>query len=270
MSQMRIGIGLAAAVAVASLCGLAAGADQAPGAKKKILFFSPSFGFRHSVVTRPMTGQLSYAEKMLKEMAGRSGYEVYFSQDFHDLDNPGAYKQFDAIVFYTTGNPPINREGLLKYVRDGGALIGIHTATDTFHSDGNCGPKWPEYTHLIGAAFRTHGPGHDAIVIKVEDPNNPATKMIKQGWEIRDEIYLFREFSRDNCHVLLSVNTERTSDKSLAAHNMTRGEDCPIAWTRTEGKGRVFYTSLGHLEDVWANPLWQQHVLGGIAWAMEK
>lgn len=271
---MRIGIGLlvvgAAALVGGSIHGLAAGQDAPAGGKKKILFFTPSFGFRHDVVRRPTTGEMAFAEKALKEIAGKAGYEVSVSQDFHDLEDPRAFKQYDALVFYTTGNPPISRDGLLKYVREGGALIGIHTATDTFHSDGNCGPKWPEYVHMIGAAFKDHGPAHDPVVIKVEDAKSPATKMLEDGWKIGDEIYLFREFSRENVHVLLSVNTEKTDDKSLEGHHMKRGQDYPIAWTRTESKGRVFYTSLGHDKEVWNNPIWQQHLLGGMAWAMER
>lgn len=274
---MRIGIGLLAAGTVAvvggSIFGLAGKADekQEPAAaKKKILFFSPSFGFRHDVVRRPLSGDLSFAERKFKEIAGQAGYEVDVSQDFHDLEDANACKRYAAVVFYTTGNPPINRDGLLKYVRDGGALIGIHTATDTFHSDGNCGPKWPEYVHLIGAAFRHHGPAHDPVTIKVEDAEHPATRMLKDGWKIGDEIYLFREYSRENVHVLLSVNTEKTDDKSLKGHDMERGKDYAIAWTRTEGQGRVFYTSLGHDKEVWENPLWQQHLLGGMAWAIDR
>jgi uncharacterized protein len=275
---MKIGIGLLAAGAVAmiggSIFGLAQqeGAPKDPvGAKKKVLFFSPSFGFRHEVVHRPLSGDLAFGEKLFKEFAGKAGYDVDVSQDFNDLLEPGHYKKYAAIVFYTTGNPPINRDGLLNYVRDGGALIGIHTATDTFHDpNGRGGPPWPEYVHMIGGSFTRHGPAHDPVVVKVEDADHPATKMLQDGWKIGDELYIFKDFSRDNVHVLLSVNTEKTSEKSLKGHEMQRGQDYAISWTRTEGKGRVFYTSLGHDDKVWENPLWQQHLLAGMAWAIEK
>ena len=274
---MKLSIGLLAAAVVAivggTLFGLAQRADetQEPGAaRKKVLFFSPSFGFRHEVVTRKLTGELSFGENLLKEFAGKAGYDVDVSQDFNDLGDAGAYKRYAAVIFYTTGNPPIDRDGLLKYVRDGGALIGIHTATDTFHSPGRCGDAWPDYVHMIGGSFKDHGPKHDQVVVKVEDPASPITKMLKDGWKIGDEIYLFNNFSRDNVHVLLSVNTEKTDEKSLKGHVMERGKDYPISWTRTEGKGRVFYTSLGHDKEVWQNPLWQKHLLAGMAWAIEK
>lgn len=266
---MRLGKWLLALFMVVAVSGSIYGLADKPQGKKKILFFSPSFGFRHSVVQRPTTGELAHAERVLKEFAGKAGYEVHVSQDCNDLNNPDAYKQYAAIVLYTTGNPPIHRDGLLKYLRDGGALIGIHTATDTFHSDGGCGPKWPEYVRTIGGAFRTHGEQRK-VAIKVEDRDNPATKALPADWQILDEIYLFRDFSRDNCHVLLSIDTEKMKDADLAALQMKKGEDYPVAWTREEGKGRVFYTSLGHREDVWTNPVWQNHLLGGMAWALEK
>lgn len=271
--------GMIAVAGAALLAGsMFCSAAENGGGKKKILFYSQSFGYRHGVVTRPLTGELSHAEKVLKEIGGKAGYEIYVSQDFNDLRD---LKQYDAIVFYTTGNPLIDRNGLLKWLRDGGALIGIHTATDTFHDtmqadvpmEGDTKaklviPDWPEYTHIIGGAFKTHGRHHEPVPIKIEDPKSPATDMLPSNWKIGDEIYQFNRFSRDNVHVLLSVDTSKMEDSNLKGHNMKKGEDYPVAWTRTEGKGRIFYTSLGHREDVWTNPLWQKHLLGGIAWAL--
>lgn len=259
-------------------CLAAEDAAKKETGKKKILFFSPSFGFRHSVVARPVTGELSHAEKVFKEFATKAGYEVSFSQDFHDLENPKQFEQYDAILIYSTGNPPINRNAFMNWLRNGGVIIGIHTATDSFHHDAPYGQdgaagvlkEWPEYVKAIGGAFKTHGRTHDPVTIKVEDPKHPATTMLQDGWQIGDEIYQFDRFSRDNTHVLLSIDTAKMDDKTLQGHHMKKGEDYPVAWTRTEGKGRIFYTSLGHREDVWTNPLYQQHVLGGMAWALES
>ncbi len=271
---------MGAVVAIGSVCCVAA--DKPAEGKKKLLFYSQSCGFRHSVVARPLTGEPAFAEKMLKQIAGQAGYEVYVSQDSNDLND---LKRFDAIILYTTGNPlyrPNQRQAFLKWLRNGGALIGIHTATDSFHSteqgetpyDGDktakyIVPDWPEYTRIIGAAFLTHGPKHDPIAIKVMDPDNPATKHLGAEWVIGDEIYLFRNFN-DKVHVLLTTDTEKTSAASLKGHKMERGQQYPIAWTNTEGKGRIFYTSLGHDEAVWENPAYQKHLLGGIAWALRQ
>lgn len=264
----------AAAVALGSLYCLAA--DKPAESKKKLLFYSQSLGFRHSVVVRPVTGELAYAEKMLKEIAGKGGYEVMVTQDPKDLDN---LKDYAGVVLYTTGNPMINRDNLLKFVRDGGALIGIHTATDSYHStmkgevpmgEGKKAefviPDWPEYIKVMGAAFRTHGAQADAI-IKVNDPKNPATSMIKDGWTIHDEMYLFSRYN-EGARLLLSMDTDKMDEATLKELKLKKGEFAPVSWTNTEGKGRVFYTSLGHREDVWTNPVYQQHLLGGINWAL--
>jgi uncharacterized protein len=268
----------AAVIAVSSLYCLAA--DKPAGGKKKILFYSQSFGFRHSVVARPLSGEQAFAEKMLKEICEPAGYEISVTQDFNDLRNLNRY---DAIVLYTTGNPLIDRGAFLEWIRKGGAVIGIHTATDTFHSKTNGQvpmeegkmaplqiPDWPEYVKVIGAPFITHGPKHDPIVIKVLDPNSPATRMLGSEWTIGDEIYLFDPNRiNPNIHILLTTDTKKTNDASLEGHKMTKGGNYPIAWTNTEGEGRVFYTSLGHDEAVWKDPKYQQHLLGGVAWALD-
>ena len=245
-------------------------ADNQAGKKKKILFYSQSFGFRHSVVTRPLTGELSHAEKIFKQIATQAGYEVFLSQDFHDLGGD-ACKQYDAIVFYTSGNPLINRDGLLKWLRAGGAFIGIHAAADSFRGDADYAKGWPDYVKFIGAAFKTHGQ-QKAPTMKVEVRDHPATAMLDKQWKLLDEIYVFTEesFSRDNVRVLISVDTAKTPEADLKAMKMTPGGDHGIAWTNTEGKGRVFYTALGHREDVWTNPTYQKHLIGGIAWALGK
>lgn len=266
----------AAAVALSSLYCLAA--DKPAEGKKKLLFYSQSFGFRHSVVNRPKSGELAHAEKVLKEIAEKAGYQVDLTQDFKDLENENQLKEYAGIVIYTTGNPLINRDALMKYVRNGGSLIGIHTATDSFHhamqgevpmGDGQTAklaiPDWPEYVKLMGGAFRTHGKQADAKM-KVNDPSHPATRMIKDGWTLHEEMYLFERYN-ENVHLLLSMDTDNMEESVLSDLKLKKGEFAPVAWTNTDGKGRVFYTSLGHREDVWTNPVYQQHLLGGIAWA---
>jgi type 1 glutamine amidotransferase len=212
-----------------------------------------------------MTGELSHAEKIFKEFATKAGFEVSVSQDFNDLKGEKEYQRFDAIVFYTSGNPPLHRDGLLKYVREGGALIGIHAATDSYKD-------WPEYVKMMGAAFKTHGHRNDVpVVIQNEDPAHPTTKMLGDTWTIADEIYQFTDesFSRDNVHMLLSIKKAAMSDAALKNHKLEKGKYYPVAWTNTEGKGRIFYTSLGHREDVWTNAKYQQHVIAGLKWAMK-
>ena len=246
-----------AAVVAAGLVCLAADAKPA---KKRVLFYSESEGYRHSVVARPLTGELAFAEKIFKEIATKAGYDVEFSQSYHDLANPKQFARYDAIVMYTSGNPKFDQKAMFEWLRSGKALVGIHAATDTWRGEGE------EFPKVIGAAFTTHGMTCDEkVTIKIEDRNNPATKMLGAEWLIADEIYQHDRFSRDRIHVLMSIDTTKTN---LKPQKMEPGGDYPMAWTRTEGKGRVFYTALGHLEAVWTNPTYQEHLLGGIAWAM--
>jgi len=262
-----------------------AAAEAAKPAKKKILMYSFSQGFRHSCVTRPLTGEASFAEKALKEFGEKAGYEILVSQDANDINHISNWKHYDAVIFYTTGIPlyrAIQREGMLEWLRNGGALIGIHCATDTFHTtfkediptegDTKCTavlPDWPDYVKIMGAAFQTH---HKQAVtaIKIDDPDHPAVKgIIPQDWKVMDEIYLFHRMNKD-AHLLLSADTEKMDEQTLTDLGMKKGDLYPISWTNTEGKGRVFYTSLGHREDVWTNPIWQKHLINGIAWALKE
>jgi type 1 glutamine amidotransferase len=162
-------------------------------------------------------------------------------------------KRYDAVFFAnTTGDLPLpDREAFLQWVRDGHGFIGAHAATDTF-------PNFPGYISLIGGQFAGHGPQVE-VNCRVEDKSHPATRHLGNGFKVFDEIYLFKNFSRDRVHGLLTLDTHP---------NQGTPGDYPVAWTRTEGKGRVFYTSLGHRQEIWRSPWYQQHLLGGIRWAL--
>lgn len=258
---MKTGNWLMAAGVVAAVGGSLYGlADPPAGGKKKILMYSQSFGFRHSCVTRPLTGELSHAEKEFKKFAAAAGYEVFVSQDFNDIRDLRSMERFDAILMYTTGEPPINKDDLLKWLSSGKALIGSHCATDTFY-------QWDQWKRIMGGWFKTHGPADKEVILKIEKQDHPSTCNLGKEWAVTDEIYQFKEdsFSRDNINVLTSVDTEKTN---LGPQRMEKGKDYPNSWYRTEGKGRVFYTALGHREDIWSNPKFQEHLLGGIAWAL--
>jgi len=136
--------------------------------------------------------------------------------------------------------------------------VGIHSATDTFY-------KWPEYGDLIGGYFDQH-PWHQQVTIKVEDQRHPATDHLGRTFTITDEIYQFKDFSRTRVHVLLSLDAASVDLNKPAVHRADR--DFAIAWSRTYGKGRVFYTALGHRPEVWQDERFQQHLLGAIRWVM--
>ena len=210
-------------------------------------------GFAHS--SRPLSRQV--VEKLGRD----SGLFVATTTDSTERITPEGLKDFDGVLFYTTGGLnqfPLskeNREHLIQWVKDGHAFAGVHSATDTYGD-------WEPYWDMIGGTFDGH-PWHEKITVDVEDPSHPAAYDVPHDWQIVDEIYQFQHYSRDRIHVVLSMNPASVQGKGKRADG-----DYAIAWCRDFGRGKVFYTSLGHREDVWENPTYQAHLLGGLLWAL--
>jgi len=222
-------------------------------AKHKVLYLTHSAGFKHDV--------LPLSEQILKQIGERSGaFEVTATQDCSALSRDGL-KPYDAVVFYTTGELPISdaqKAAFLDFIRSGKGFVGIHSATDTFY-------KWPEYGELIGGYFDQH-PWHQEVAVNVEDQRHPATRHLGKTFKITDEIYQFKDFSRSRVHVLLSLDANSVDLNKKAVHRTDK--DFALAWWRNYGKGRVFYTALGHRPEVWQDERFQQHLLGAVRWAM--
>jgi len=253
---------------------------------KKLLFLTHAALYKHT--------SLGPAEKAVTELGKAGGFEVTtvegYKQDPKQLDfsflTPDYLNQFDGVMMMTNGNLPMSdaqKKALLDFVKGGKALIGAHCASLTFYN-------YPEFGEMLGGYFNRNLPQGTIAVLKVEDARHPATKMLGTSWPIVDEFYLFGTapwdaakpddnidvlfknkipmgFSRDRVHVLLSLDTEHM-DMSKQP-NLKRGGDYPQAWTREYGKGRTFYTSLGHRDDLWSNdPVFRAHILGGIRWAL--
>ncbi len=189
------------------------------------------------------------------------------------LDN---LKNYDAVAFVsTTGDLPLpDKQGFVDWVAAGHGFVGIHAATDTFH-------QFPPYIAMLGGEFKTHGP-QVSVDAHNQDTVHSAAKMLPTTWTVYDEIYQMKNFERAKVHGLLSLSELMLNADDIKAKKATPG-DYPVAWTKMHGKGRVFYTSLGHREDVWdpAAPeggkrqnspehskLFQQHVSAGILWSL--
>lgn len=222
-------------------------------AKRKVLYLTHSAGFKHAVL--PLSGQI------MKEIGERSAaFEVTITEDCSVLTRDGL-KPYDAVVFYTTGELPISddqKAAFVDFIKSGRGFVGIHSATDTFY-------KWPEYGELIGGYFDQH-PWHQEVVINVEDQRHPATRHLGRSFKITDEIYQFKDFSRSRVHVLLSLDVNSVELNKPTVHRADK--DFALAWCRDYGKGRVFYTALGHRPEVWQDQRFQQHLLGGLRWVM--
>ena len=233
-------------------CGSGTTAPSAPPTRH-VLYLTHSAGFVHDV--------LPLSEQVMRDIGATSGaFDATATKDCA-LVSAESLRGYDAVIFYTTGELPMSdtqKQALLEFVRSGRGFVGIHSATDTFY-------EWPDYGQMIGAYFDGH-PWHQDVRIRVEDKNHPATNRLPDSLTISDEIYQFRDWSRDRVHVLLSLDPASVDLTKDGVHRTDK--DFANAWTRTYGSGRVFYTALGHEAAVWRDTRFQQHLLGGIKWAM--
>jgi type 1 glutamine amidotransferase len=253
---------------------------SAPAASKKILFFTKSSGFEHSVISWK-NGQPSHAEKILHDLGDKHGWAFTFSKDGSKF-NAAYLAQFDAIFFYTTGDlcspgtdkqppmTPAGKQALFDYVRDGKGFIGTHAASDTFHTDNeskkgpdryiNHGEKADPYVRFLGGEFIKHG-AQQVATNHVTDPKFPGFEKVSSSYAFQEEWYSLKDFTPD-IHVLSVI--EAPAMKGIEYQR----PPYPTTWARTEGKGRVWFTAMGHREDVWTNPIFQQILVGGIRWAL--
>lgn len=253
MSKNPSGPRLAQIVCLLTAAALCAsfGTGQAGAASKtkRLLVVSVTKGFRHSSIPT--------AERLLRELGEQSrNFDVDYARTDEELaakTTTAALAGYDGVVFAsTTGDLPLaDREAFMGWLRAGHAFIGLHSASDTFHN-------YPEFIKMIGGEFESHGPQVKVSCI-VEDSSHPATKPLGKTLEVFDEIYLFKNFERANVHMLLSL--DKHPNKGTPGYY-------PLAWNSLYGKGRVFYTALGHREDVLESAWYRQHLLGGIRWAL--
>jgi type 1 glutamine amidotransferase len=222
---------------------------------KRLLVVTHTTGFRHS--------SIETAETTLKSLGDTSGiFTTTFCRTATDVEQmlaSGALANIDGVFFAnTTGDLEIPDLGaFLSWIRAGHPFLGAHSASDTYHSA-------PDYIDMLGAEFATHG-NQTTVELTIEDRTDPATAMLPSPFRIFDEIYEFRSNPRDRSHVLLSLPRHPDDGHPDAG----KPGDFPIAWNRSYGAGRVFYTALGHREDVWTNTSFQQHLLGAIRWAFQ-
>lgn len=221
-------------------------------AGQRLLYVTHSAGYRHEV--------LPLSHEVVRELGRSGGFEVTVSEDASVISEAGL-GGYDAVFFYTSGELPLGdaqKRALLAFVKGGKGFVGAHSATDTFY-------QWPEYGEMIGGYFDGH-PWHTTVRARVEDLAHPATRHLPATFEIADEIYQFKDWSRDRVHVLLSLDP---ASVDLSAPGVNRTDrDFALAWTRRHGEGRVFYTALGHDAEVWRDERFTAHLLGGIRWAM--
>lgn len=190
------------------------------------------------------------------------GIEVSFSGVFHP-DGGEAFtgdysaltkeslSRYDLLVLYTTGNDRrgADVEAIRDFVAGGKALVGVHNATDSFTDD-------PAFVKFIGGRFRTH-PAQLNIQTEIADKAHPIMAGL-EDFSVWDELYIFADYEAENVHLL--AQTRSYPEEGVV----------PIAWTREEGAGRVFYISLGHNPSTLEDENWRRFFQNGTQWALGR
>ena|SRR5581483_5455381 len=256
------------AIIAVCLFGLVVAQNPQAG-RKKLLAIGEVKGFQHDSV--------SHALATIERLGRETGlYDTYIRTDCQLVTkqkitgeggrniNAKNLNDFDAVLFYTTGELDMNdqqKKDLLSFVHDDGkGFIGVHSAIDTFY-------KWPEYGEMVGGYFHEHPWGtFDAPVI-VERPDFPAMKPFPKTFTIHDEIYqVMSPYSRDAVDVLARLDAGKLDLSNPRVHRTDK--DFPVAWAKTYGKGRVFYSTFGHVDENWDRKDVPQMYLEAIKWTM--
>lgn len=212
----------------------------------KVLAFSKTAGFRHA--------SIETAAALMQSLADQKGLAVDPTEDaaaFTDANLAG----YKVVMFLlTTGDvlDPAQQAAFERYIRNGGAYVGVHSATDTEY-------QWPFYGELVGAYFKGHPPIQEAVV-RVLDRRHPSTVDLPESWMRTDEWYNFRASPRGKVHVLAAV------DETTYAGG-EHGGDHPIAWCHLYRGGRAFYTAGGHTTESYLESRFVDHLIGGVLWA---
>ncbi len=268
-----------------SLAALVLGAGRLPqiGAaddatkRRRLLMYTRSAGFQHSVVTRK-GGKLSLAEHLVTELGKKHNIDVVCEKDGRIFESE-EFPKFDGFLFETQGDllsekcqdgsPPMSiagKKALLDAVAAGKGFVGCHCASDTFHSKGVRERGQPReqvdpYLAMLGGEFIRHGQQQKAWM-RVIDPDFPGIKGQKD-FEMHEEWYALKNFAPD-LHVIL------VQDTAGMKNDVYQRPKYPATWARRHKKGRVFYTSMGHREDVWESAIMQTLLAGALAWTLGR
>ncbi len=241
----------------------------APHAKtihlKHVLVIGETNGFEHDSVPDAMVAIFEMGrDSGLWDTTIRTDTELLTKKDLGSR-NAKNLNYFDAIVFTsTTGELDMDdsqKADMMSFIKeDGKGFVGIHAALDTNY-------KWPEYGEMIGGWFDQHPWMTFNAPIINEDPNFPAVRHFPHEFVKYDEIYQPKEWSRDKVNVLLSLDPSRLDYNNNPRIHRT-DHDFAVAWSKMYGKGRVFYSTLGHTEEAWSDPDIRKMYFEAVKWVL--
>jgi type 1 glutamine amidotransferase len=229
----------------------------------KVLFYSNPTTSDNDVIRRSRPDTFSIAERHFAELSDGL-FDVTITQDGAEV-NPKGLTQYRAVVFFTAINPPgVDKDGLIAWIKNGGAFVAIHSTANTYQDHAAFG-------EMLGARYdrrpwRTPKAPQTKVRVRVEDQKHPATRHLGSSFEIADDIYQFKDFDHANVRLLLSLDP---ASLDLANPKVNRDDKhFPVSWSKSHGRGRVFYTALGDWEETWRDPRYRKHLIEGIRWAM--
>jgi uncharacterized protein len=217
----------------------------APKKKPSILVFSKTAGFRHASIAE---GKIA-----LLQLGRDNNFSVDTTEDA-SMFTDKTLKKYSAVIFLSTTGDVLNDEqqkAFENYIRSGKGFFGIHAATDTEYG-------WPWFGKLVGAYFISHPKTQKAKLVII-DKINKAVSHLPEVWERTDEWYNFKNINPDIKVIMTIDENSYEGGKNSPSH--------PMAWYHEYDGGKSFYTALGHTPESYSDPLFLQHLLGGIKYA---
>lgn len=211
----------------------------------RVLVFTKTEGYRHDSITAGVAA--------IRELGLEFGFRVHRSEDA-TIFNDAGLQPYSVIIFLNTSGTIFDdaqRASFKRFIQSGGGYVGIHAASTTEYD-------WPWYGDLVGAYFEDHPDVQDAVV-RVVHRDHRSTRHLPARWERRDEWYNFRSIP-DHVTVLATLDTN-------SYEGSTMGRFHPVAWFHRFDGGRSWYTAGGHAAENFREPLFREHLLGGILWA---
>jgi type 1 glutamine amidotransferase len=256
---MRITLRVAACLAFASMA-LVGLPQECRAAGNKVLVYTRNYtpdgkGYVHENIAASVAA--------IRKMGSENGFEVDVTDQPRVFD-PATLKQYRVLVFSNSNNEAFEndaqREAFKAYIKSGGGIVGIHSATGSERS-------WPYFWQVMGGKFTRH-PKLQPFTVQVTDPSFPGAKQLPATFQWEDECYYHDHLSADIKPVLVT-NPGKLDDPQFSRDpgGLVNGVR-PLAWYQTFDGGREFYTALGHKPEDYAKPLLYNHILGGILWAM--
>jgi len=239
-------------------CGFANAFAGDPGDEKRILIYTKNGeGYVHENIAASVAA--------LEKICAEEGFKTSVSDD-PSVFTPENLKQYDALIFSNSNNEGFDtqeqKNAFQAYIRGGGGFMAIHSANATER-------EWPWYWAMVGGKFIRHAP-HQEFDVVLTDGNHPSTAHLPERWTIKDECYYSFQLNPD-IHVLLSADMTTIEDEGKDEYpGETFGQLFPLAWCHEFEGGRQFYTALGHDPWFYEDPLFVEHLRGGLKWVMIK